>query len=123
MVHHLDCKTQAVALSKIVNQLQIHCRNTSEALAENHIDTLTYKNILSNGDSRKHRIDENFKKDCVETMLKQRKISCVGAGVKVWAGLTNQQTARRWADTYVVERNLAARENITVRRALLTDLA
>jgi hypothetical protein len=122
MATSCDCMTHCLALSKIVNQLQINCSNSCEALAERTVESVAYKNILCNGDTRKHRIDEDFKKSVIETLIKQRKITSVGSGVKVWAGLTNQATARRWADTYVVERNLAARDNITVRRALLTNL-
>lgn len=116
MIQHCDCKAQASALKAIVRQMDIHMRNSCEALAEQAQDSVIYKNLGSDG--RKHRIDEDFKKDCVETFLKKRKVTHIGATVKCWAGLTSQSCARKWADKYVIERNLASRTNIQVRRVL-----
>ena len=116
LAKNMDCDTQTKALCKIVRQLDIHMRNSCEALAEQHTDSLEYKKIGS--DSRKRRVDEDFKKDVVETFMKERKTTHIGAGVKVWCGLTTQSTARTWADKYCVERNIASRENIAVKRVL-----
>ena len=112
----LDCRTQTSALLRLVRQLDVHLRNSCEALAEQHTDSLQFKNIGS--DRRKRRIDEDFKKDVVETFQKERKTTNIGAAVKVWCGLTSQTSARVWADKYVIERNIAARSHLTVQRVL-----
>ena len=116
LAKNIDCPTQTSALSKIMRQLDIHMRNTCEALSEQRIDSLQY--TILGPESRKRRIDEDFKKDVVETFMKERKTTNIGAGVKVWCGTPSQSTARAWADRYVVERNLASRQNIAVRRVL-----
>ena len=116
LARNVDCQAQNAALENMLRQLDVWMRNSCEALAEQKVDSLQFNQIGSG--SRKRRADEDFKKDVVETFQKERKTTNIGAGVKVWCGLTTQSTARTWADRYVIERNLASRRHIAVNRVL-----
>ena len=116
LAKNVDCQTQFIALGKMLRQLDIWMRNSCEALAEQKVDPLSFKQIGSSW--RKRRADEDFRNDVFETLQKQRKTTNIGATVKVWCGLTKQTTARAWADRYVIERHIASRRNFAVKRVL-----
>ena len=113
---HQTCETQTRALLAIMRQIDTHMRNACEALAEKHTDFLLFRNMGWNGCKR--RVDEDFKKHVVETLLKERKVTNIGASAKVLCGLSKQSSACAWADKYVIERNIAARSHLQVQRVL-----